>query len=139
MVKLSKISQFTAKRHCLQPLYKCTHVGEEELLYSAARRSDTGSYYHNRRLPLLCAICIQPRHTHSRVQAPLSFSHAHFENKTPHFCHQPCRLIMSPLPGDKLSQQNLITAARLSEELVLHLHITDDCVSLLYYRVVKAL
>lgn len=43
LVKLSKISQFTAKRHCLQPLYKCTHVGEEELLYSAARRSDTGS------------------------------------------------------------------------------------------------
>lgn len=48
LVKLSKISQFTAKQQCLQPLYKCTHVGEKELLHSAAQRSDEGSYYHNR-------------------------------------------------------------------------------------------
>lgn len=48
LVKLSKISQFTAKRHCLQTLYKCTCAGEEELLYSAAQRADEGSYYHNR-------------------------------------------------------------------------------------------
>lgn len=33
-VKLSKISQFTAKQHCLLPLYKCPRVGEGELMYS---------------------------------------------------------------------------------------------------------
>lgn len=44
LVKLSKISQFTVKQHCLQPLYKCTHVGEGELLWSADQRSDEGSF-----------------------------------------------------------------------------------------------
>lgn len=48
LVKLSKISPFTAKQHCLQPLYKCTRV--EGGRQSADLRSDQAFLLPNQEL-----------------------------------------------------------------------------------------
>ena len=41
LVELSKISHFMVKQHRLQPLYKCTHVGEERITRGQMRALTT--------------------------------------------------------------------------------------------------